>query len=232
MRYPRIIAHRCGGDLAAENTLAGLAEAARIGCHGVEFDVMLSADGVPVLIHDETVDRTTDGTGRVADLIVAQLRSLDVGGEPVPLLAEALARCHALGLWANIELKPTSGRDPETGRIVARILAATWDGNGIVSSFSVAALAVARSEAPDLACALIADDLPPDWQAVTRDLGLVGLHVSATGTSPASIGAVCRAGLACACYTVNDRVEARQLRTAGVSAIFTDRPDLWRPDEM
>jgi glycerophosphoryl diester phosphodiesterase len=232
LRYPRVIAHRCGGILAGENTLAGLLEAARIGCRGVEFDVMLSADGMPVLIHDETVDRTTDGSGRVAELTVAQLRSLDAGGEPVPLLDEALARCRDLGLWANIELKPSTGLDHETGRIVAAVLAARWDGRGVISSFSREALAAARREAPQLPCALIADQLPSDWLAVSRDLALVGLHVAAAGTGVASIAAVREAGLAYACYTVNDCADARKLLAAGVSAVFTDRPELLCAEEM
>ena len=81
MIYPRIIAHRCGGALAPENTLAGLRVAARLGCRGVEFDAMLAADGVPVLIHDETLERTTSGLGRVTDSESAQLIRLDAGGQ-------------------------------------------------------------------------------------------------------------------------------------------------------
>ena len=77
MNYPRIIAHRCGGALAPENSLVGLGIAARLGCRGVEFDVMLSADGVPLLIHDETLDRTTTGSGRVAELSAHQIRQFD-----------------------------------------------------------------------------------------------------------------------------------------------------------
>ena len=94
MIYPRIIAHRCGGALAPENTLAGLRLAARLGCGGVEFDTMLAADGVPVLMHDETLERTTSGCGRVADLDSISLARFDAGSrhhpafaaEPVPTL--------------------------------------------------------------------------------------------------------------------------------------------------
>ncbi|MDP3036273.1 MAG: glycerophosphodiester phosphodiesterase family protein, partial [Rhodocyclaceae bacterium] len=78
--YPRIIAHRCGGALAPENSLAGLAIAARLGCRAVEFDVMLTADGVPLLIHDETLRRTTTGRGRVAEMTLAEIRRFDAGG--------------------------------------------------------------------------------------------------------------------------------------------------------
>ncbi|MCC7269211.1 MAG: glycerophosphodiester phosphodiesterase, partial [Rhodocyclaceae bacterium] len=90
--HPRLIAHRCGGALAPENTLAGLRKAFELGYRAVEFDVMLSGDGTPVLIHDETLERTTDGRGRVADTSDAELARLDAGswrgaqfaGEPLP----------------------------------------------------------------------------------------------------------------------------------------------------
>ncbi|MBI4997445.1 MAG: glycerophosphodiester phosphodiesterase [Rhodocyclales bacterium] len=170
MHYPQIIAHRCGGVLAAENSLAGLTAAARIGCRGVEFDTMLSADGVPVLMHDDTVDRTTSGHGAVAQLTLADLRRLKLRGEPVPLLAEALARCAELGLWANIEIKAATGCDEaELGRVVARTLAESWNGHGVISSFSVPALLAAKSQPSRHASfALLVDDLPAEWQALVR----------------------------------------------------------------
>lgn len=229
--YPRIIAHRCGGQLAAENTLAGLAAAARSGCHGVEFDVMLSADGVPVLIHDETVDRTTGGRGRVSDLTLAQLQRLDAGGEPVPTLADALARCRALGLWANVEIKPSIGQEAATGATVGRMLASLWNGCGVVSSFSPAALAAASGIAPGLGYAMVADSLPVDWRQVTQRFGLIGWHLAATA-GPAALAAVQAAGLRTACYTVNEIDVARRLFAQGVTAIFSDRPDRWSPGEM
>ncbi|HRC61180.1 MAG TPA: glycerophosphodiester phosphodiesterase family protein, partial [Candidatus Propionivibrio aalborgensis] len=76
---PRVFAHRCGGALAPENTLAGLRMAAAMGCRAVEFDVMLSADSSPWLIHDETLERTTNGAGRVCDTSDDALRKLDAG---------------------------------------------------------------------------------------------------------------------------------------------------------
>lgn len=95
--WPGVIAHRCGGALAPENTLAGLAIAARLGCTAVEFDVMLSQDGVPVLIHDETLDRCAISSGRVAGISAERLMATDVGvrfhpafaGETIPSLAAA-----------------------------------------------------------------------------------------------------------------------------------------------
>ena len=236
MHYPQVIAHRCGGVLAAENSLAGLTAAARIGCRGVEFDTMLSADGVPVLMHDDTVDRTTSGHGAVAQLTVADLRRLNLRGEPVPLLAEALARCAELGLWANIEIKVATGCDEaELGRAVARTLAESWNGHGVVSSFSVPALLAAKSqpsrhEMPRMgygSFALLVDDLPAEWQALVRETGAIAVHMDAAYATPDKIAAVREIGRAVACYTVNERSEAERLLGFGATAIFTDHPEFW-----
>jgi glycerophosphoryl diester phosphodiesterase len=239
MHYPRVIAHRCGGALAPENTLAGLQIAARLGCRGVEFDVMLSADGLPVLIHDETLERTTDGRGLVAAQNFARLRRLDAGvrhakafrGEPIPSLEDALATCKALGLWANIEIKPSARRDAETGRVVGRALAENWDGHGVVSSFSEAALAAARQEAPQFDFALLSEVIPPDWRERLAVAGCQAWHCAAHA-DPAAIAALAAAGVPVACYTVNDRAEAERLFASGAMAVFSDRPDLWTPAEM
>lgn len=241
MAYPRIIAHRCGGALAPENSLDGLRIAARLGCRGVEFDVMLSADGIPLLIHDESLERTTTGHGRVADLSAAAIRQFDAGGPhhpafavaPAPTFAEAMACCAELGLWTNIELKPASGHEAATGAVVGRWLAAHWnhgDGKGVVSSFSSAALAAASREAPGLPIALLAEKLPPDWRQRLRDLGAGSLHLSAqdiTASDAAALG-----DTPWACYTVNRRQAADRLFALGCAAVFTDRPDLWPADEM
>lgn len=229
MHYPQVIAHRCGGVLAAENSLAGLTAAARIGCRGVEFDTMLSADGVPVLMHDDTVDRTTSGHGAVAQLTVADLRRLSLRGEPVPLLAEALARCAELGLWANIEIKAATGCDEaELGRVVARTLAESWNGHGVISSFSVPALLAAKSQpSRHAAFALLVDDLPAEWQALVRETGAIAVHMDAAYATPDKIAAVREIGRAVACYTVNERSEAERLLDSGATAIFTDHPEFW-----
>jgi glycerophosphoryl diester phosphodiesterase len=229
--YPRIIAHRCGGRLAAENSRAGLRLAAGLGCRGVEFDVMLSRDGIPVLMHDETVDRTTGASGEVASLSLSALRALDIGGEPIPTLAEVLDDCRHLALWANIEIKPARGREVETGRVIGRMLKESWNGHGVVSSFSPMALAAARQQAPGLPLALLADDLPEDWLGAARDSGAIGWHLAATVTGEA-IARVRASGLVVACYTVDDPAMAEQLFAAGAIAVFSDRPDHWPAGEM
>jgi len=237
--YPRIIAHRCGGALTPENTLAGLRLAARLGCRGVEFDAMLAADGIPVLIHDETLERTTSGQGRVADLNAAQLAGLDAGGrhhpafavEPVPTLDEALRLCAALGLWANVEIKPSVGQEAATGRAVARHAVAAR-GKLLLSSFSSLALCATANEAAQLPRALLVEAIPLDWRERIEASGAGALHVAARALTAEARDAVLAAGFPLACYTVNRRADADRLFAMGVSAVFTDRPDLWLPAEM
>lgn len=238
MDYPRIIAHRCGGALAPENSLAGLRIAARLGCRGVEFDVMLSADGEPLLIHDETLERTTTGHGRVAELSAAAIREFDAGGphhpafavSPAPTFAEAMDCCEQLDLWVNIEIKPATGHEHATGEVVGRWLAQHWNGRGVVSSFSTGALAAAHRVAGPFPCALLADGLPSNWQEKLHDLGAAALHLSARRITATDAAAL--AGIPWAAYTVNRREEAKRLFALGCRAVFTDRPDLWTVEEM
>jgi len=231
LRYPRIIAHRCGGTLAPENTLAGLRVAAGLGIEGVEFDVMLSRDGVPVLMHDETLERTTDGRGRVADHDLAELKRLHVrpdAGERIPTLAEAWQLCAELGLWANIEIKPAAGQERATGTAIGRFLESRrWrDGAGVVSSFAEEALLAFAQEAPDIPRALLVREIPADWQARLARTGCTALHCAAREAIPERLAEALAAGVPVACYTINSREAGERLLAAGVAAIFTDRPDI------
>jgi len=233
--YPRVIVHRCGGALAPENTLAGLRIAARLRCRAVEFDVMLSGDGVPVLIHDETLERTTDGHGRVAATDLAALRRLDAGsrhgaafrGEPLPTLDEAIAACEQLGLAANIEIKPAAGFEAATGDTVGRLVAARRARPiaPLLSSFCEASLAAAAAAAPDLPRALLVDAIPADWLQRLQRHGALAIHCAARAVDRGLVAAAVAAGYRVACYTVDEPAQAESLFGAGVAAIFTDRPD-------
>ena len=238
-RYPRFIAHRGGGALAPENSLAGIRLAARLGFRAVEFDVMLSADGIPVLFHDETLERTTDGQGKLAQNTLAQLRQLDAGnrqhhafgGESIPTLDEALVLCHKLQLAANIELKPTLDADHDTGIAVARQAGAAssrWPQLSLLlSSFSETALAAARDVAAELPRALLVREIPANWQTRLERSACKALHCAAEHFHPGQAAAINAAGYALACYTVNRQEQAEQFFAAGVSAVFTDRLDLF-----
>jgi len=134
--YPRVVAHRGGGTLAPENTLAGIDTGAGLGLKMIEFDAKLSADDVVFLLHDDTVDRTSDGHGAAARMSYAQIAALDAGrwcdarftGESMPTLAQVAERCAQHGLAANVEIKPCPGREIETGRQVATQAARLWAG--------------------------------------------------------------------------------------------------------
>ena len=239
--YSRVVGHRGGGALAPENTLAGLRKAAAMGFSGVEFDVMLSADKVPVLIHDETLDRTTNGRGAVAATPYARLAGLDAGawfgreylGERVPSFEQAGKLCVELGLWANVEIKPAPGFERETGAIAASLARELWRGatrEPLLSSFHPAALEAARAAAPELQRGFLTDRIEPGWDETARALKCVSLHCNGEHLSETQANEIRGAGYWLLCYTVNDPDTARRLFSWGVDAIFTDRLDLVGPD--
>ena len=247
--YPRVAAHRGGGTLAPENTLAGLRTGASLGHKLVEFDAKLSADNVAFLLHDDTVNRTSNGYGVAASMRYAELAALDAGswrdarfaGEPMPTLAQVAACCRELGLAANVEIKPCMGRDVETGRIVGADTARLWmqaekEAQAgmlpLLSSFSYAALEAARESAPDLPRGLLFERVPADWREQTAALDCVSLHASHRHLDEVLVGRMNSAGLFILAYTVNDLERARQLVSWGVDTVCTDRIDLIGPHAL
>lgn len=229
LTLPRWIAHRGGGSLAPENTLAGIRLAARMGFRAVEFDVMLSADETPVLIHDDTLQRTTDGRGRVCDTPDARLFALDAGGgQKIPSFAEAARLCRDLDLFANIEIKPAAGCERRTAEIVARLAADCWreaPERALISSFSQEALAIARDQAPALPRGALFVEAPADWPAIVARLGAATLHCAAGQVHDALLAEARARSLPVLCYTVNRAEQAKSLFARGVAALFTDRLD-------
>jgi glycerophosphoryl diester phosphodiesterase len=228
---PRWIAHRGGGSLAPENTLAGIRLAASMGFRAVEFDVMLSGDGTPVLIHDETLERTTNGCGLVCTTPDRVLFALDAGGgERIPRFDAAAVLCRELGLVANVEIKPAAGHERVTGEIVARLAAQLWRGAEVpplISSFSLAALEMARDLAPDLRRGVLFEEPPADWRTVLHGVQAVSLHCDAERLDDAVLDEARAHGIPVLCYTVNAPETAKALFSRGVSALFTDRLDLF-----
>lgn len=232
---PRVFAHRCGGALAPENTLAGLSIAAALGYRAVEFDVMLSADATPWVIHDENLVRTTSGFGNVCDTPDAILRTLDAGshqhrafcGEPLPTFAEVVKMCLALGLYANVEIKPATGFERITGEVVAQQILDLWGDAPmpLVSSFSEEALAAARGVAPQLPLAYLCDRPPEDWIRRIDRVAAYSLHCAASELDDSVLAEAHAAGVPVLCFTVDDRKEAEALFARGVSAVFSDRID-------
>lgn len=245
--YPKVLAHRGGGTLAPENTMAGLARGMRAGYRAIEFDVMLARDGVPVVMHDPFLGRTVPGSGHVFDYDALELAAMDAGGwfgrdyagEPVPLFVEFAQFCKAHGVWMNIELKPAPDYEIETGGVVARIAAAMFADDieagrpervPLLSSFSQLALESAREVAPQLPRAFLMSELPPDWERRAREVGALAIHVNHRHLSPQQAREVKAAGFGLFCYTVNEPARARELLGWGVDAFCTDRIDLIGPD--
>jgi glycerophosphoryl diester phosphodiesterase len=227
--------HRGAAATAPENTLAGLRTAAAMGMTWVEFDVMLSGDGVPVLFHDDNLKRITGRKAAMARTPFAELARLEAGGwfspafigEPIPTLEQALALAVALDFMPNIEIKPTPRRDTATAVAVAETILRCWpEGRPgpLISSFSRKALEVARDRLPSAPRALISWRLPRDWEAAAETLGCANLHLRGLRLRAKTAAKVKRAGYQLAAFTVNDPKKARRLIRFGVDCIITDRP--------
>ena len=238
--YPRWIAHRGAGKLAPENTLAAFRFGASFGYRAFECDVKLSADGIPFLLHDDTLQRTTNGHGLAAQFTWSELSRFDAGtwhgrgyaGEPLPSLETICRYCRGNDFALNIEIKPTPGAEQETGRIVAERAAALWRGAArppLLSSFQPASLAAAMLAAPELPRALLLDALRPGWLQLSRALGCVAV-VSAYSLIDVDVLTQIRdAGMHALVYTVNDPAEAERLELLGIDAIITDAVDRFSP---
>jgi len=238
--YPALVAHRGGGSLAPENTLAGFRAGLAHGYRAAECDVKLSADNVCFLLHDDAVDRTSNGKGLAAQLAMAQLAVLDAGswkgaafaGEALPSFANVAAYCQAQGMLLNVEIKPCPGRDAETGRLVAQEAARLWAGAAVpplLSSFSTEALQAAQRAVPELPRAWLVEEVPADWQDRLQEMDCIALHCDhATLTQPLA-AAIKSAGYQLLCYTVNEVARAREIMAWGVDSVCTDRLDLLQP---
>jgi len=238
--YPALVAHRGAGKLAPENTLAAMRAGHAHGYRMVEFDVKLSGDGVPFLLHDDTLDRTTSGRGRADALNWTELAKLDAGswhsaeyaGETLPTLAAVAHWAIANGVMCNVEIKPMPGRERETGAAVALDARALWSQASVaplLSSFSEEALAAARDVVPELPRALLLERIPADWEARMSRLECVAIDTDYRVLDEKFVAAAHRAGFKVLAYTPNDPAVVARLVTWHVDAIITDAIDVLKP---
>lgn len=231
---PRVVAHRGASAAAPENTLLAMRRAAAFGARWAECDVRLTADETPVIFHDATLERTTNGEGRVAERHAWEIADLDAGawfgpeavGERVPTLDALLGVAASLGLGLNVEIKAESDRAAEAtaAAVAPQLRAATLP--LVVSSFRAAALAALRRHAPDVRVGLLCRErIDDEVVAAARALAAVSLHADHHGFDEAAILRVTGAGLWPAAYTVNDAGRATELWRIGVRTVITDRPD-------
>lgn len=236
-QVPRIIGHRGAAKAAPENTLAGMREAKRQGAAWVEFDAKLTADNQVILLHDDLVDRTTDGTGAAARMTFAEIRALDAGswlapafrGMQVPTLAETVRELLGLGLNCNVEIKPCPGREQVTAELVMRELQRLWPAHlqkPLISSFAYDSLQVAHQLAPEFPRAVLVEDVPETWQALCEGVEAIALNPWHKALTREGTRAVKKAGYKVIAYTVNETPRARELFDWGVDAVFSDVPGM------
>jgi glycerophosphoryl diester phosphodiesterase len=234
--YPRIFSHRLGGALAPENTLAGLALSQRLGIGGVECDIKLSCDGHLFVLHDDTLERTTNGHGDAEALTLEQLRTLDAGirhhpafqGERIPTLEELATYTRAANIAVNLEIKPAAGREAVTGHALALAAARLWHGAArppLLSSFSTEALLAARDTEAALPRALLVENMEESVLAALERVDAAALHGPFAGLDAGWIARLQHAGRAVMAYTVDDPAIARRLTADGIDMLCTDRPD-------
>ena len=236
--YPRWIAHRGAGRLAPENTLAAFALGHAQGYRMFECDVRLSADGHPFLLHDDRLERTTDGAGEALALNWAALSRLDAGawhsprfaGERLPTLRAVLAFCAHHDCALNVELKPAPGDARRTGAVVAAEIARDWTGAlpPLLTSFDTSALEAAAEAAPALPRGLLLERFAAGWRETAQRLGCVAVVAEHKAWTPQSATAARSAGLCTLAYTVNDDAQASRLLALGLDGLITDRVDHFR----
>jgi glycerophosphoryl diester phosphodiesterase len=248
--YPRWIAHRGAGKFAPENTLAAFRFGASCGYRMFECDAKLSADGVPFLLHDTTLARTTNGREILGPAVSAtagdhewsELARLDAGswhsrsytGEPLPTLENISRFCMANGHCLNIEIKPTPGIERRTGQVVARHADRLWNNapvRPLLTSFRPEALQGALDTAPGLPRGLLLDTLWTGWLETALSLDCVALVCNYALWDASTVMQARSAGLRCLSYTVNDEWVARRLSDLGTDGIITDRIDLFAPGQ-
>lgn len=230
----RVVGHRGASARAPENTVAAFRRAFEDGVPMVELDAALTADGVPVCMHDRTVRRTTGGRGAVARMRAAEVCRLDAGswfgpefrGEPVPTVAEALAVGDGL---FNVEVKPVAGPE-DVPRVVAAVLAVMRQAAALdrvlLSSFDRRVVAAAAASEADVRVALVVERRRDPDRVVDEAVGLRvdAVHVHRSRISPELVAACHRAGLPVGAYTVDRPDEALRFARYGIDYLFADDP--------
>jgi glycerophosphoryl diester phosphodiesterase len=216
-----VIGHRGAGPPEPENTLRSFIKAVEVGVDGIEFDLRSTSDGNIVVIHDKTLDRTTNGRGTVGTLKLKELRHLDAGlGEKIPTFEEVISAFgHKTLLHA--ELKETGFED----EVIRTVKACGIQEKFIASSFDTLVIQRFHDVEPHIRKALITDDMPLQVFEKVIELGVSGIHPSVRCFSKELLEKATRHGLEINVWTVNDESTAAELFSCGVNGIITDRAE-------
>lgn len=234
----RIAAHRGVASLAPENTLAGIRKAAELGLTWIEIDIQLSADGIPVVVHDVSVDRCSNGQGRVADLSWAELQQLDAGswfdpafsGEGLPCLEQVLLLCIELNLSVNLELKVHPGDDIEAlcQQVALVIRASQYPAqNLIISSFDYQTMHQIKMQLPLVKRGQIWKQITEDWQTQLTAIDAYSVHCNYKYLTAQQAERIKQAGYYLVCYTANNPQEVISHWQWGVDLMITDTPQTY-----
>lgn len=236
---PKIIGHRGAAAYAPENTLASIHTAADMGIEWVEVDVKLTRDCVPILFHDDELDRCTSGSGPVADISLKELQELDAGtwfaesfmGEKIPTLEDALNVIIDRGLGVNLEIKPCPGREVETAEAMLDIATRIWPDDTpppLVSSFSHVSLEAAMDVMPEWPRGMLIDEYTKDWRDLAQHLEAATININGNKITEEQIDEYLSFRKPLLAYTINDPERAKALFSLGVTGVFSDMPDTIR----
>ncbi|OGV26123.1 MAG: glycerophosphoryl diester phosphodiesterase [Legionellales bacterium RIFCSPHIGHO2_12_FULL_37_14] len=233
----KVIAHRGASAYAPENTLTAFDLALAYGAEWIEFDVMLSKDEEPFILHDPSLKRTTNGQGILSEVESSYVKTLDAGnwfskqykGEKVPHLKEVLKWLIFSDVKANIEIKPCRGFEEKTAVVVLSYLQRYWPSESplpLISSFNHEVLTLCRNLSPEAPLGLLVHSWDGAWQKQAELLNCTTVHMNQRILNKERAKEVKDAGFQLLSYTVNKRSLAEKLFSFGVDAIFSDYPDL------
>ncbi len=223
LQLPKVVGHRGAAAYAPENTLESFREARKRGAHWVEIDVKLTADSVPIVMHDSSLKRTTG-----VDRLAAETRAADLPGS-VPTFEQAITCFQELGLGCNVEIKPCEGREAETARVTVETLRRCWPAQlppPLLSSFADLSLATARQAAPEFDRAILLGEIRNDWRQRTEAVDARGVNTNGKKLTAPQAVEIVQAGYTLSVYTINDGDVARALVGMGVHCVITDAPDV------
>lgn len=233
----KVISHRGASAFAPENTWAAFEKARQMGSRQIEFDVVLSADGVPFVFHDEYLNRTTNGVGAIGLVDSAYLRSLDAGqwfssayqGEKIPSFEETIDWLMTTNIHPNIEIKPFPGAIKETTKTIVTMIQRRWVHSRpwpLLSSFEREVLKLCIELAPEIPRGYLMHRWDKGWLKKAMALQCSSIHVNyKTLTLKRALG-IKAEGYRLLAYTVNNPLRAETLFDWGVDAVFSDYPNL------
>lgn len=238
LKLPQIIGHRGACGYAPENTLESIHTAADMGIKWVELDVKLTKDEIPIIFHDEELERTTNGNGPVAEITYDEIRHLEAGswfgesfaGIKIPTLEEAAEILIERNMGLNLEIKPCPGREKITAEAALDILSRIWDDHDslLISSFQHVSLETAADIANDWHRGLLigGDEMPENWKDMLDYLECDSVNLGSRLVTREVVHQISDLDKNLLVWTINDPDEARLFQSYGVRTFFTDYPDI------